>query len=169
MSKEKTSKKLHANWFRKGGIALTAIAAVVVCLYLLYAISIDTHNTGNIVDGIPNIVVYIIIWAVAVIGVLTFFYQAISLFINKMVLNQDGIEIKRFLKRVSIAKSDIIRVDGIHERVIGAPTKNRTVFKIITNTKTYEINSHEFSGLRRAMSNWVQGNMTTEEKDINEG
>ena len=158
--KEKDCKKLNANWFRKGGMALTALAVVTICLFFVYLI-VDSGKS-NYIDGIPDIVIHIFISVAALCGVLVFLYQLISIFTNKMILSQNGIEIKRLFSRVNVLKDDVIRIDGIYERVIGAPTKNRSIFKIITNKKTYEVNSHEFFGLKQAVSQWVQKNMAAE-------
>ena len=166
MLKEKTHKKLVANWLRKGSIALIALATVVLCMFVFY--SIMSRGSSDEIGGAPNMVMYLFIGVVALGGVLVLCLQIISIFTNKMILSPSGIEIKRIFKQLNIPKDDIIRIDGIHERVVGEPTQSRSVFKIVTHKKTYEVNSHEFLGLKKAIQQWAQKNMVKEESESNE-
>ena len=166
MLHENNYKKLGANWFRKGGVALTALAAVALAAFVFY--SMMNSDSSGLIDKIPDTAVYTVIGLVALCGSLVFCYQIITIATNKMILSQDGIEIKKVFKRINIPKADVIRIDIIRERVIGALSQNRTVFKIITNTKTYEVNSHEFWGLKRAIPQWIDKNIDKEEEKNNE-
>ena len=166
MLHENNYKKLGANWFRKGGVALTALAAVALAAFVFY--SMMNSDSSGLIDKIPDTAVYTVIGLVALCGSLVFCYQIITIATNKMILSQDGIEIKKVFKRINIPKADVIRIDIIRERVIGALSQNRTVFKIITNTKTYEVNSHEFWGLKRAIPQWIGKNIDKEEEKNNE-
>ena len=167
MSKEKNYKRLGANWFRKGGVALTALAAIVLCVFVFYTML--NSDSDNFIAQVPDGAIYAGIGLLALCSCLVFCYQLFSIFTNKMVFTEDGIEIKRLFKHIQVSRSDIIRIDGVHEHVTGAPTQNRSVFKIITNTKTYEVNSHEFFGLKKAVLQWAEKNMTMEKNTITEG
>ena len=161
------TKKIYANWFRKGSMALTALVAAIVCVYLYYAIT--SNDMRGIIEGIPDVVIFILIDLVFLGGVLVAVYQLFSIVVNRMVLSPEGIEIRKFLRSiVTIPTEDVIRVDGVRETVIGNSRQNRTVYKIITNTKTYEVNSHEFFGLRKAMHQWMQENMKEERGEEND-
>ena len=157
LSNENNYKKLRANWFRKGSVALTALVVVFLSVFVLY--SIMNSDSSGLIGGIPDIVVYVFIGLLVLCGSLVFCYQVITIFTNKMVLSQDGIEIKRFFKRINIPRADVIRIDVVRERVWGMITQNRTMFKIITNTKTYEVDSHEFFGLKLSVTQWTQKNI----------
>ena len=158
------TKKIYANWFRKGSMALTALVTAIVCVYLYYAIT--GNDMKGIIEGIPDVVIFILIDLVFLGGVLVAVYQLFSIIVNRMTLSPKGIEIRKFLSPiVTIPIEDVIRVDGVYERVIGNVRKNRTVYKILTNTKTYEVNSHEFFGLRKTMHQWALENMKEERRN----
>ena len=154
MPKEKGLEKLSANWLRKGGVALTALAATVFFSIILHiALRGDIHSP---VDAIPDMAMYVGMAVIALCAAAVFCYQFLCILTDKIILSRDGIEIKRFFKRIRIPQEDIIRIDGVHERVMGAASQNRTVIKIVTTAKTYEVTSHEFFGLKRAITSWVQ-------------
>lgn len=158
MDKDRECKKLRANWFRKGGAMLTALAVTALAVFVFY--SIGNNGSEPLIDGIPNIIIYLATVLVALCGIAVFFWQFLSILFSKMLLSGAGIEIWRFPRRIHIRKDDVIRIDGVHERVMGAITQNRTVIKIITNAKTYEVNSHEYFGLSPAIRQWAQQNIT---------
>ena len=159
MNKKQKPTKLIANYFHKSSIALTALAATFLSIFVFYSSLSSSQST--IINGIPNIIIYLGISLIILIAVTIFCYQSITIFTNKMILSADEIIIKRFFKTINISTCDIIRIDSIHERVIGSWSQNRSIFKIITNTKTYEVDSHEFFGLKRAILKWSEENMTS--------
>ena len=132
----------------------TALAAVVLSVFIFY--STYTKGSESIVSGAPRNLVFIASGSAAIIGAVAFFGQIMSILKSKVVLSVDGIEIQRLFKRTLIPIDKIIRVDGIFEKAMGMPTQNRSVFKIITNIKTYEVNNHEFLGLRKALAQWQE-------------
>jgi len=164
MTTNNSYRKLSANWFRKSGYALTSLAIITTCIYFIYAI-INAEKI-EIIEGLPDFVIYIFLGVFAVLGFLVLFYQLITIFSNKMILNSNGIEIKRLFNYVFIPTKDVIRIDGIHEKIVGNSFQNRTVFKIITNTKTIEVNSHEFFGLQNAIRQWIQINKNVKKDGI---
>ena len=166
LSVETTQKRLGANWFRKGGAAFTALAVVVLAAFVWYAIS--NNGPGRLAEPVPNSILYAGLGLAALCGCLAFVYQVLSIFMNEIVLSNEGIEIKRLFNRVWVAKGDVIRITGIRERAMGAPSQNRNVYKIVTNSKTHEVNTHEFFGLTKAIRQWVQQNMTAEGDTNNE-
>jgi hypothetical protein len=116
-----------------GSVALLALAAIILSVFVAYSLGdSDIH-----IDGIPDFAIYVIAGLIAICGLLVFIYQIISIFTNKMIFTPEGIEIRKFLKTINIATTDVIRVDGVRERVIGTASQNRSVFKFVTNTKTY--------------------------------
>ena len=164
--KEKDYKKINANWLRKIGFVFTTLAAVILSAFVLY--SSLKRGAKPLITGIPNTAMYTLFGALMLCNAIALFVQALSIIKNKIILSEAGIEIKKLLKNTFIPTADIIRIDNDYERLIGMPTQNRHVFKIITNTKTYEINSHEFLGLRKALSTWVQKYKTEGSKPKNE-
>lgn len=154
---EKNYKKLNANWIRKGSVAFTALIVIIFTGLILHLIL--KTNSEYIINGIPNIILYSFIFIILLCGLLVFLYQVISIFTNKMLFTQNGIEIKRFREQINIQKNDILRIETIYERILGKSTQNRNVFKIITNLKTYEVNSHEFFGLKQAIQDWQEKNI----------
>jgi hypothetical protein len=147
-------KKLSANWVRRIGFVVTTLATVVLSVFIFY--STYTKGSESIVSGTPRNVVYIASGVAALIGAIAFFGQITSILKSKFILSAEGIEIKRLFRSTVIPIDKIIRVDGIFEKAMGMPTQNRSVFKIITNLKTYEVNSYEFLGLRKALAQWQE-------------
>ena len=163
LAKANDYEKIGTNLYRKGSICVSALATTVLGVFVTNYVA--TGTSTNYIEGIPDIAISVFASIVAIIGIIVFVYQIISVFTNKIIFSPYGIEINRFRKKINIPTQDVIRIDGIRERVLGTPTENRSVFTIITNTKTYEVDSHEFWGLRKAVLHWVQTNTEKKERD----
>ena len=142
------NKKLIANIYRYGKMLVIALAVGGLC-YL-------AHTGGYAaVDSESETWMNLIVWAVIAASGLTALYALVSIFVNRAVFGETSLKYNTLFKRYSIDYADIMNIDGTKTTTRREGSFLRTVkyiYKVTTKTGTVTLNSHEFTGLAKAMT-----------------
>lgn len=156
---ENQKKVYRVNFFRKGKLLLGGLAVAAFTGLLFFVMEESDWQIASLPAWAPKA----IIGSIALVAAIVFLYGLLSVLLNKVMISQNAITVRKVFKSYTIPTSDILRVDIRKQQVIGKPTMGRAWYTIITNAKSYELDSYDFRRLDAAMNQLAAPTNSTKE------
>lgn len=142
-------KKYRANIFRKIRWLLGGLLVAVFFGLLLFLLEKPS------LDGLPEWVFPAFLAVVFTGGILSFLYGLFSILMNRVVVGNDTISVRILFQHYEIPVQDIIRVQTRSQRAVGSPMSYRKWYTIITDAKSYELDSYDIARLDNVLAPWI--------------
>ncbi|MFV0395981.1 MAG: hypothetical protein ACK5LC_16615 [Coprobacillaceae bacterium] len=145
---ERDKKIVRANMFYYGRFFISGLIVSAFSLYMsVYQFNQYGGTLQHVIDADNNFY-FIGLLVMALIATLICLWGLLSMILNRVIVTDEELTCKKIFKKFTINYRDIKKIQTTRIR---HGFRMWQEYKILTTTKTYEMDDSEFWGLRKAM------------------